>query len=159
MSSFWYRTTTTRNPNHQGHARQYPSPPYTQTIHQQRDIRPQCRRLTSSSLQTQSPRPSGLAYQSSVRQATQPRSPSSHSGMTRAEVGCTFIKINISLKAPPQTTYPIRTRLSIAKTPGYPIFFANPPPITLLLLSSSFIPFPRLLSPGHVTSNLLGHPL
>ena len=51
---------------------------------------------------------------------------------------------------------PNRTRLSIAKTPRYPIFLANPPPITLLLSSSSF---PCLLSPEHVTSNLLSHPL
>ena len=53
---------------------------------------------------------------------------------------------------------PNRTRLSIAKTPGYPIFLASPPPITLLPLSS-FLPFPHLLSPGYVISSLLGHPL
>ena len=53
---------------------------------------------------------------------------------------------------------PNRTRLSIAKTPGYPIFLASPPPITLLPLPS-FLPFPHLLSPGHVISNLLGHAL
>ena len=46
----------------------------------------------------------------------------------------------------------------MAKTPGFPIFLANAPPITLLL-SSSFLPVPRLLSPRHVTSNRLGHPL
>lgn len=93
-----------------------------------------------------SPHPSGLVYQSNVHQVTQPRSPSSHSGMTRAEVGCNIHKNQHFSGSFPKTTHPICTQLSIAQTPRYHIFLASPPSITLLLSSSSF---PHLLSVNH----------